>query len=278
MDLCSGSVGTTLMHETLYIHLETLALQHFILHHPQRLREVRIEGAIGSIDESVWQLCEKLNEIKGAHIAPDDRVVSLAKCDVLVSAYLENFMSMVKLATHCSTRRDRFVENIRRAKAILVSSVLRRPDDDRPDDDKLKEAYVSVLDIVAALCSVRYQQEQKGSKYHAYWIGQGSKGESPQRMFDEGLRTHDPHQHQGVFQLYYYRFEEYLAAFTKTSESHAAWMGLQVRRFNSYLMALRARSVVGLWAGASALDYHCIEHAHHIVLQQLDRGSPRITG
>ena len=278
MSLSGGNVSTALIHETIYIHLETLALQHFILHHPQRIREVRIKGSIGSIDQSVWSLCEKLSEAKGEHIEPNDEVVPLAKCDALVMMYLEDFISLVKHATGCTTRKDRFVENIRRAKAILVSSVLRRPDDDRADADRLKGACVSVLDMVAALCSFRYQQEQKGSKYHAYWIGQGSAGESPQRMFDEGLRKHDPHQHQGVFQLYYYRFEEYRASFMKTSESHAAWMGFQARRFDSYLMALRARSIVALWASASALDYQCIEHAHHIALQHHERCLPRLGG
>jgi len=247
--------------EAVFVHIETLALQHFILHHKSHLEEIRIGRKIGSIDSGLEDLCKTLSEQPGVlSVDPFKNIFSVKNFYHIVFAYPSEFTSLVKLATGLDTRKRRLVENTARARALLTSHAYRSFGESNPGAPT-----ISIVDIVAALCSFRIQQEIK-TKYSPYWHGQKSQGVDPQRMFDKGLRKHDPHQHQGVFQIYYYRFLEYRAEFYGTSPSHNAWMAFQQSRLDSYLRIARLNGIIRIFVASTSFDHLCMEKAMEIAL------------
>ncbi|MTI73511.1 MAG: hypothetical protein FH747_07640 [Stenotrophomonas sp.] len=253
--------AVTPLNEAVFVHIETLALQHFILHHKEHLERIRIEGKIGSITSDLFRFCETLAVESGVpEVDPFDGIYSVKNFHHVVLAYPSEFTSLVKAATGLDTRKRRLFENTVRARAILVSHAYRSFDEADPE-----APVISLIDIVAALCSFRVQQEIK-TQYSPYWHGQKSQGADPQRLFDKGLRVRDPHQHQGVFQIYYYRFLEYREEFSGTSSSHNAWMAFQLSRLDAYLRIVRLNGIIRIFAASSAFDYLCMEKAMEIAM------------
>lgn len=253
--------AVTPLNEAVFVHIETLALQHFILHHKEHLERIRIEGKIGSITSDLFRFCETLAEqFEVPKVDPFEGIFSVKNFHHVVMAYPSEFASLVKSATGLDTRKKRLYENTARSRAILVSHVYRSFDENDPD-----APVISLVDIIAALCSFRVQQEIK-TQYSPYWHGQKSQGADPQRLFDKGLRVRDPHQHQGVFQIYYYRFLEYRAEFSGTSSSHNAWMAFQLSRLDAYLRIVRLNGIIRIFTASTAFDYLCMERAMEIAM------------
>lgn len=247
------------LNEAIFAHLQGLGFVHFALHHRDFIKTVRISQTIHPVHTSVNVFCQTLSDLKGATVLPDERIFSVNNFHHLVACYHREFISLVKAATKLGTRKQTLFENTVRAKKILGAYGFRchgETDSDAP--------LLSVLDIVAALCSVRYQQDVK-TKYAPLWSGQVSKGTSPQRHFDKPIDLDDPYQYQGVFQIYLYRFSEYLAAFTKTAESNNAWMTYQVSRFDAYAKILQLNDINGIVASARHFDEVCMQEAMNIV-------------
>ena len=237
------------VHEALYVHARTLGLQHFILHHRSYLNHIRVGGQIGSIDREVWSLCEQLGDDEGLQIQPSDFVLLASGYEEFARKYSSQLIAAVEVATKLETEKRVFKENIRRAKHILSWDVYRRYDRTRPAD-----ATISVVDIVAAHCSVRYQQGKLKTEYMPYWEGQGSQGKSPQRMLDASIERPTLGTHQGVFLLYYNRYKDYRAAFTGASESHRAFAHFESCRFDAYLEAMQSRSLMEFQAATLGID------------------------
>jgi hypothetical protein len=78
--------------------------------------------------------------------------------------------------------------------------------------------------------------------------------------FDKTGPNH-PYMHQGVFQIYFYRFNEYLAAFTERTESHNAWLKYRISRFDAYARILKIYDINGIVASAHHFDYLCVQEA-----------------
>ena len=250
------------VNEAIFVHLETLALQHFIVHHKSHLKRVRLKREIRQISGEISRLCELASKRTGASAPrPFDRYFSLNNFHHVVFGYPAEMASLVRFATGLETRKKRLFENTVRARALLASYVFRSLDETDRDIPIL-----SLIDIAAALCSFRLQQEIK-TEYSPYWHGQPSQGSDPQRLFDKGLRKHDPHQHQGVFQIYYYRFEEYQAAFTGTLTSYYALLAFRLSRLDSYLRTVRLNSIIGIFTALTSMDYLCMEKAMDIAMK-----------
>ena len=250
------------VNEAIFVHIDTLALQHFIVHHKSHLKKVRLKREIGQIADEIATLCHSISERAGVPApSPFDRLFSVKNFHHVVFGYPTEMASLVRSATGLETRKKRLFENTVRARALLVSYVYRSFDETSPDIPLL-----SLIDIVAALCSFRLQQEIK-TEYLPYWHGQTSQGSDPQRLFDKGLRKHDPHQHQGVFQIYYYRFEECQAAFTGTSASYYALLAFRLSRLDSYLRTVRLNSIIGIFTALTSMDYLCMEKAMDIAMK-----------
>jgi hypothetical protein len=242
-------------HEAMHCHLVTLGLQHFIFHHKTFTTEILAPYDINPIADQCARLCHALSELREGPVGSNEKLVSVNDFPTLAAVYHKEFNALVKAATGFDTRKTRFVENIPIAQAILASYGCRSYDESNQDAKLL-----SILDIVAALCSVRHQQES-GIEYIPYCHGQKNLGTSPQAMFKKGLRENDPHQHQGVAQIYLYRFAEYQAAFTNTTESYRGWMAYQVARLDAYARIFNLREIGGVVASARHFDGMCLQTA-----------------
>jgi len=246
------------MNEAIFAHLRSIGFVHFALHHRTFINEIWIKTQPHSITDRAMVLCRKLKEMNEGIVLPHEKFRSVNDFDNLVTDHLKDFTSMVKAATGLDTRKYRMLENIRPAKRILASYGHRCY-----DEANLDAPVLSILDIVAALCSIRYQQDVK-TEYIPYWMGQESQGKDPQRHFDRKQDPDDPFQHQGVVQIYLYRFQEYLSAFTGTADSFQAWMGFQVARFDAYSRILQLNDINAIMASVDHLDDYCIQHARAI--------------
>lgn len=246
------------LNEAIFTHLQGLGFVHFALHHRDFIRKIRVSQTIHSIDIEVNALCQTLSKEKGAIVFPDERIFSVNNFHHLVAGYPKKFISLVRAATKLDTRKKTLFENTLRAKRILASHGYRCY-----DETDLDARLLSVLDIVAALCSVRYQQKVK-TECDPKWVGQVSQGKDPQRHFDKATDLDDPYQHQGVFQIYFYRFSEYLSAFTKKTESNNAWMAYQISRFDVYTKILQLNHINGIVASAHHFDEICMQEAMNI--------------
>src|SRR5690606_17048970 len=96
------------------------------------------------------------------------------------------------------------------------------------------------------------------------------QGKDPQRLFDKGRRKNDPHQHQGVIQIYLNRLYEFQAAFTGTSESYQAWMQYQVSRLDAYLRIIQLNDIIAVVTGLMGINFLCLDKAKDIVIEQSD--------
>jgi hypothetical protein len=248
------------VHEFVYCHLQTLGLQHFIVAHRENFNTFRVRSPIRNIDIKARSFCRTLSQFLGTSIEPTDQFTSANEFLSIVKKYPREFNALVAAATGFETEERRFKKNINLARPFLISYGCRCF-----DEENKNALLISVLDIVAALCSVRYQQEAAlKTEYDPRTPGQQSQGTSPERHLTKGLRPDDPHQHQGVFQTYFYRFLEYRAAFTNTTERHHSWMAYQMSRLNAYARILARNGIVDIVMIALALDEMCIEKAERI--------------
>lgn len=245
------------LNEVIFAHLHGLGFIHFALHHRKFIKTILAPKTIHPIDTEVNSLCQSLGEEAGRTIISDDELFSVNDFQPFVVDYYREFIYLVKAATELDTRKITLFEHTLRARKILASLVYRRYGETDSDACRL-----SVFDIVAALCSVRYEQKVK-TKYEPVWSGQVSQGKSPQAHFDKA-DSDDPYLHQGVFQIYLYRFSEYLAAFTKKTESNNAWMAYQLSRFDAYTRILQLNDINGIVASVHHLDGVCSQEAMSI--------------
>lgn len=252
------------VHEALYIHARTLGLQHFILHHRAYIADIHVDK-IHCIEDEVWLFCEEASKTYEVSFGPRDYVVSLARFDEFANIHVSQMMALVELATGWVTPAKAPEKDVQRAQKVIKFAVYRRYDRCPPE-----EVRICILDIIAALCSVRYQQEIK-TEYSPYWESQQSQGSSPERMLDVFEFDADPEfgLHQGVLMLYHNRYKDYLAAFTGTSESHKAFREFELCRFDGYLAATQSRSLMEFQAATLGLSNFSLLLALDIVYANL---------
>lgn len=256
------------VHEALYIHARTLGLQHFILHHRAYVPRTHVVDDIQGIEPEVWSFCKEVSEKEGVCFGPKDHAILLGRFEEFARAHLGGLMALVERATGLVTPESAHEKNVCRAEKIARWAVYRRYDRRPPEDP-----CICVLDVIAALCAVRYQQKKK-TKYEPYWEGQRSQGTSPQRMLDASIKNPDLGPHQGVFLLYYRRYTDYLAAFMGTVESHRAFTEFELCRFDGYIAAMQARSLQEFHAATLGFSNLGLILALDIVYANLGRGRP----
>lgn len=249
----------TPLHESVFAYLQGLGFIHFALHHRSFIKEIRVKHPIHSISVETKALCQALGASSGTIVLPDRNIFSVNNFHHLVAGYPKEINFLVHAATKLDTRKKTLFENTLRAKKILAMHGLRCY-----DETDLDAPLLSLSDIIAALCSVRYQQKVK-TKYAPYWSGQVSQGKDPQRHFDRISDPSDLYQHQGVAQIYLYRFSEYRASFTNTTESFSAWMAYQISRFDAYVRILQLNDIKGIIASSLHFDEFCLQEAMSII-------------
>ena len=251
-------------HEALFMYLETLAFQHFARHYPSHLKETRIKKEIGQIEEPMESFCRLVREETNAYLSPSTRMFSVKNFHHIVFGWPKEIAELVKAASGFDTSPFLMKKNTVRSRALLAAYAYRSFDCYDPDAETL-----SLHDIVASLCSFRYQQEA-GDDYKPYWHGQRQQGGDPQRLFDKGFRPNDPYQHQGVIQIYLNRFYEFQASFLGTTQSYHAWMQFQTSRLQAYLRLVEVNDIVGFVTGVIGMNFLCMDMAKEIVIEHLN--------
>ena len=248
--------------EELYVYLQALGFQHYALHYPLHMERTRVLGDVADIESEGEALCRLAADGQPHHGAASGRF-SLNTFQSLVQAWPKEIAALVEKATGIATSVKQLKANQDRAKVLLTSYAYRSFDCTDADAPLL-----SVYDVVAALASFRYQQES-GNDYQPYWHGQVDQGRSPQRHFDKGLNSRDPHQHQGVMHIYLNRFYEYQAALCGRSASHRAWMRYQTATLKAYHSILKLNDIMAVVVGLTSLNFLCVNYAKDYVIEHL---------
>jgi hypothetical protein len=260
----------TPLNESLFVYLDTLALRHFISHRREHMEKTLINIPIASISEESHNLFQKMNVNSNTNHDQFSRVFSANNFHHVILGYKEEISSLIRSATGLTCNYEQLIENTKRAKPLLVAYGFRAHDEIDPN-----ASTISLVDIIAVICSFRYQQEV-GTEYIPFWKGQGKQGKDPQRHYDNGfglsvgqkkkqiVRKNDLHQHQGVFQLYYDRFSKFQAVFKNENESYDAWMAYQSARLSAYEEVIKVNNITKMWKAAEKLDALCIDTAREL--------------
>jgi hypothetical protein len=266
----------TSLHEAMFVHLNTLAFKHFVPHHRRHVRAVSIKEAIVSISADAEAFLASISKDAHRIVSPYEKCFSVKNFHSVVFGYPKEIAALVKKATGIETgkeiRQYRLFRNTVRAKGLLYAYGVRSY-----DEGGQEASILSLIDILAALCSFSYQQKIH-TKYKPYWHGQVTQGDDPQWLYDRGWWQKesnkknsmyvkgyvDQHQHQGVFQLYYYRFCEFQAAFTDTKPSYHGRMAYQLARLEAYKRIVQSDKIVDICTAAARLDRACVEAAMNV--------------
>lgn len=269
-------VPKTPLHEQLYIHLQSLGFIHFVLHHQRFVKNTLVKPRskrpnYNAVKDLLMALCHAI----GDDVTPDAQLFCLS--DVfrviekpseydkhLIDKYSGHFRHVVEKITGLSTKPNSLLDYAPRVEKILRIYALRRFDSTDRGARNL-----TIHDIVAALCSFRYQQEAK-TTYQPKWFSQEvSEGRNIKNHFDKGLQSTlsspKPFVYQGVFQIYYNRFAQYKAALDRTTSIYQGWMSFQYARLHAYINILKLRSIHHVSAAACCFDELCKEEARNIV-------------
>ncbi|CAD0303612.1 hypothetical protein LYZ86_11000 [Xanthomonas hortorum pv. cynarae] len=249
--------------EAMYTYLLTLPFRHFIQHYPKHLEHTRIQLDIGDIRNDAEHFCRLASGDSQWHHGPSNRVFSVNTFHHLLLECPDQMCDLVSKATSTATTIKQLRGHEDRAKRLLISYEYRSFDCNDPD-----AAMLTVYDIVAAFSSFRYQQAD-GQEYKPYWHGQTDQGKSPQRLFDKGMHPKDPHQHQGVAQIYLNRFYEYQAAFNGTTRSYRARLQYQTARLQAYQSALELKDIAAISMALTTLNFYCVGAAKDYVIEHL---------
>lgn len=241
--------------EAMFVYLETLAFRHFVMHHRQHLHSTAIKDTSAADIEHLQQICVAIALKSELRVTPFDTWLTASNIHQLGSDFREEIVSAVRSATGIDGRVDL---NAERTQWLLACYISRTWGTDEPNAPLL-----SICDVISAFCSFHYEQKA-GTAYQPYWHGQSTQGSDARRHFDKGRNTDDPHQHQGVIQIYLNRFFEYQAAFKGNILSHHAWMRYQVARLNTYLRAVRTNDISALIDNLRRIDDLSINQAKEI--------------
>jgi len=246
--------------EAMYIYLQALPFRHFIQHYPKHFEATRVRTEIGSISDEAERFCRMVAYGAQHHHGPASRVFSVNTFHHLLREHPKEICELVQKATSIPTTVRHLQGHRGRVKALLMSYAYRSLDCTDPGDTVL-----SVYDVVAALCSFRYQQES-GDDYKPYWHGQTDQGRNPQRLFDKGLSAEQPYLHQGVAQIYLNRLYEYRAAFSGTIGGYHAEMNYQAAVLGAYLSVLDLQDITAITTGLNTLNFYCVNLAKDLVI------------
>jgi hypothetical protein len=254
----------TPLHEQLYVHLQSLGFIHYAIHQQEFVKNVKIKASgkpptRAEITSLFMTLCHAI----GDDATPDSQSFCANDVCQVIDKHSEHIKNLVEKVTGLPTRRQGLMEDAPRAVIILRSYAYRCFDKTSPS-----EPILSLHDIVAALCSFRYQQSER-TPYQPKWPSQeASEGRATKAHFDKGLKITSsntkPHIFQGVFLIYYDRFAQYKAAFDRTTPVYQGWMAFQYARLHAYIGILKLRDIYRFSLAACYFDELCTEEARSV--------------
>lgn len=257
------------LHEALYTRIRALPLLHFVGEYQTIIERAQLTAPVPPIHDQIAQFCEVLPKKIGVSIQPHNPIMSIQSLDDFVDEHALPLAKLIKQATGISSNR-RDLLNIRNQAAKVLHAHLFH----QSGPVNLSETRLSVSDCVAALCTIR--QQQNGAQkipYTPRWIGQKSS-ETTRKVFNqldrdkpiEALYEEDyiPH---GTLQLLYHRFCALHAAFVDQTDTHRAWMAFRIAHLKAYATCHACIDIDGITLSLRGLDDYCMRCAEEIVHQ-----------
>ena len=251
----------TPLHEQLYIHLQSLGFIHYVIHHQEFIKNVEIKASESPPNrEEITSLFMTLCHAIGNDATPDSQSFCANDVCRVIDKHSDHIKNLVEKVTGLTTRRQGLMEDAPRAEIILRSYAYRCFDKTSPS-----EPILTLHDIVAAMCSFRYQQSER-TPYQPKWPSQElSEGRATKAHFDKGLKitpsNTKTHIFQGVFLIYFDRFAQYKAAFDRTTPAYQGWMAFQYARLHAYIGILQLRDIHRFFLVACYFDELCTQEA-----------------
>jgi hypothetical protein len=261
--------------ESAYVYLQTLGFRHFLKHYREHTELFRLQGEIGDIGPESEQVLLLVRKEEDRTHRALDLIFSINTAALIIRRRPKQLAALIAKATTIPTSARQVISNLNRAVVLLRSHAYRLFSGAGENEEIL-----SLYDIVAALSSIRYQQQKKkekkkekkkkdedkdDSKYKPYWHGQTDQGSDPQAMLDQVVATNNPQLFQGVIQLYLNRFYEYRASFTGIRQSHEAQMQYHAALLDAYQRVIDIGDIEELSDGLSILSTLCTNVTRRIV-------------
>lgn len=248
------------IHEAVYIYLRALPLLHFVKEDQYIDGLALVKEPINAVLNEIELFYSKVfgtTDTENWHNKP---IMSVKSFPLFVDANALELAKLIQRATGISSER-RDIMKIRNASSKVLCTYVFHEWNIIP----LDTVNISVIDCIAALCTIRHQQKVK-TKYSAYWQGQTQQdiGTSILRQMDdsrgpEELFEHDyiPH---GINQIMFRRFSQFYAAFTGQLDRYLAWKKLEAVRLSKYAECYLSNNVYDSDNAVTRFYFHC-KHA-----------------
>lgn len=245
------------IHEALYTYLRALPLLHFVKEDQYIDGLALVKEPIDAILNEVELFYSKVFGAADTETWRNKPIMSVKSFPEFVDANALELAKLIQRATGISSERRDILKISNASSKVLCTYVFHQW-----NIIPLDRVNISVIDCIAALCTIRHQQKVK-TKYSAYWQGQTQQdiGTSILRQMDdsrgpEELFEHDyiPH---GINQIMFRRFSQFYAAFTNQLERYLAWKKLEAVRLSKYAECYLSNNVDDSDNAVIRFYFHC---------------------
>lgn len=248
--------STAPLDEILYTYIRKLPFLHFVGEYKEIVAAAKIGDAGTHVELAVEEFCVRLGVIRKMAIAPNTFVTSVQDFAGFFDANARDLIQLVKVATGLPTQLRDLAGKLGYASKILAMYTFHQH-----GKVPLNLETLSVSDCIAALCTVRQQQDAK-TNYTPYWHGQESADKQThifgqmqkERSIDElWEQDYIPH---GINQLLYGRFCQFHAKLAGQQDRHEAILAFQLARLEKYAECLLGYGVDDINAAVRNFNYY----------------------
>ncbi len=263
--------STAPLDEILYTYIRKLPFLHFVGEYKEIVAAAKIGDAGTHVESAIEEFCARLGVMRGTAITPNTRLTSVQDFPGFFDANARDLIQLVKAATGLPTQLRDLAGKLGYASKILTMYTFHQHGKVPPNLETL-----SVSDCIAALCTVRQQQDAK-TNYTPYWHGQESAdkkahifGQMQKERSIEELWEQDyiPH---GINQLLYGRFCQFHARFAGQQDRHEAILAFQLARLEKYAECLLGYGVDDINAAVRSFNFYCEMQARLLTHPALQR-------
>lgn len=252
--------STTPLNEAVYTYLRALRFAHFALGFQRAFHLAEINTSIRPIPGNLEVISFSESKRVGSPLRPASLCFTIDQLDEFVGNHKEQVVRAITEATGLNVDASSFGQMSELAKRLLVLYSTFHLGERNTNTPLL-----SVWDFVAALCTIRHEQEAD-TRDAPYWPTQKSQGDVVLRHLLPSLRDkRRPGEHRSIEELYtadyvpheinqlvYQRFCNMQAALLGLSDVHEARMAFRVSRLKKLTEIHRANDVDQIAAISSA--------------------------
>ena len=245
--------------EVIYTYLRTIGFAHFVSEH-ENVEKLAFDASpdiavAEPINERLVTLTNCIKAELGRTVLPQERIVSVVGFSTVVEQFAEQFREITAKVTGLGMKNRNMSELAHYASKLLYAY---RVHSHRTADRNA--LILSTTDCVAALCTIRHQQEAM-TTYKPYWQGHPSVGEnvlrhlnsdrSIKRLYDSDYIPH------GVLQLLYLRFSAYHSALVGHLSVYKADRAFRRARLKKYLECMLSLDIDDMDEAVERLNGYC---------------------